>query len=181
VIRQNPTIRKSLWAAFPLLLTGCVIGPTEEGAKPWSYSNSQLGYKLTFPASWGQANDTTYDVYAISPKKNGASFHVRVRSVSGRAADPRPLNELAAGEVSREYDQYGNESSLFPAEKRGNRTVIPSISLFQSGGISYVRKTYYLERGDFFGQIDFIGPNSSFDTDAEFLAVDSSLILLDDL
>jgi hypothetical protein len=160
-------------AAF-LVLTGCVVGDPGD-IKPWSHTSTKLDYTITFPAEWGWFEETEYEFYAISPEKDGASFRVRGYSVAGRSSDLRSLDQLVAAEVQRQYEQFGNESAVFPQEMRGNRAVIPAISLFQSEGISYTRKTLYFEKGDYFGWIDFIGPNATFDEDEEFLGVEASL------
>jgi hypothetical protein len=168
------SLTKILALAPALLLAGCLLGKPDD-IEPWDYTNKDLRYSLTFPAEWGWFENSAYDVYAISPEKDSASFHVRANSVDDRLADPRTLQELVVATVLRDEELHGTESVVFPAEQRGSRTVIPTLSFFVSEGITYTNKTLYFERGDYFGYIEFIGPSSRFSHDLEIQGVDSSL------
>jgi hypothetical protein len=162
-------------AGLSLCATGCNLFGSPDDLKPWSHTSDELRYKITFPAKWGWFEDTDLEFYAISPEKDGASFHVTGTAVAGRSEDPRPLMDLVAETVEKIEERHGIQSMIFPAEQRDGRTVIPTIAFLQSGGTSYTRKTLYFEQGDYFGAIDFTGPGSRFSTDAEIRDVDSSL------
>lgn len=159
-----------------LFLSGCILSdPHDDVIKPWTHTNASLGYTITFPAEWGWFENTNLEVYAISPEKDGVSFHVRGARVSGRNQDTSSLMDIVIGTVLKIEQTQGYESAVFPAEQRGSRTVIPTISIFVSGGVSYTRKTLYFEKGDYVGTIDFTGPSSRFSTDAEIQGVEASL------
>jgi hypothetical protein len=160
---------------FSLCATGCNLFGAPDDLKPWSHVSDELRYKITFPAKWGWFEDTDLEFYAISPEKDGASFHVVGVAVAGRGEDPRPLMDLVVETVEKIERMHGIETMIFPAEQRGGRTVIPTIALFEDDGIDYTRKTLYFEQGDYFGSIDFTGPGSRFGTDVEIRGVDSSL------
>jgi hypothetical protein len=170
---MNP-VPRIVHLVFAVLMTGCTLFAPDD-PKPWSHTSDELRYKITFPADWGWFEDTEYEFYAISPEKDGVSFHVRGTTVAGRGADSRPLIEIVAETVEKIESLHGIQTMIFPAEQRGGRAVIPTIALFESVGVAYTRKTLYFEWGDYVGAVDFTGPNARFSTDAEIQQVDASL------
>jgi hypothetical protein len=179
----SPLTRPRLGAFLAVfLLTGCLVGTEEDGARARSfsggvYTDHELGYSLQFPTDWTVlAYDPPYygilDFYAA--KNDGKNARPTAYATHDSIfSDSYTLPEWVEALHGESF--YRDSAVIYPPEIRGGVEVIPVDAWdYEDYGTERSRILYFM-RARTFVAVHFIYYAAHFDTSAELRALDSSL------
>ena len=166
------------------MLGGCVLGgddPKDEGpARTFSkgvYTDSEFGYRLTFPAGWYV---TAYDppFYGLIDfsgyQTTGKGANPSAYATHDSLYDDETLSEMVHYRHDPEYG-FRDSSVILPAEVRGGVEVIPVNAWnYDDFGTVRTRVLYFVRRHNMI-IVKLTHYAASFDTSADLHSVDASL------